>query len=230
MRTQIEQTSVHFPSAVFDVLCLLLRATDYANDLHEDPWQFAVEWTELAKIGLERTDVRWLVRRRYVQFKREISLPAALQRTFVDPDVLRLWKDCAFILTKEGITFARALNSQSAVPEPALTDDPVSTSERPRHDVGDKPTWDKVRRQLRFRGQLVKAFRLPAPNQELILDSFEEEGWPEFIDDPLPPAAGIEPRRRLQATIKALNRHQESILIRFRGNGSERVFWQLQDS
>src|SRR5947207_475841 len=33
---------------------------------------------------------------------------------------------------------------------------------------------------------LVKHFRRPAPNQYLILDVFQEENWPERIDDPLP--------------------------------------------
>ena len=81
-------------------------------------------------------------------------------------------------------------------------------------------------RELCYRGELVKAFRVPARNQELILEAFEEEGWPEFIHDPLPPEGDQDPHRRLQATIKSLNRRQAKTLIRFRGNGSERVFWQ----
>jgi hypothetical protein len=73
----------------------------------------------------------------------------------------------------------------------------------------------------------VKRFRVPAANQGLILAAFEEEGWPRFIDDPLPRHGDEEPARRLQATIKSLNRHQASPLIRFRGNGGEKVLWEV---
>ena len=73
----------------------------------------------------------------------------------------------------------------------------------------------------------MKRFRVPAANQEIILAAFQEEGWPEFIDDPLVPMPDQEPKRRLQATIKSLNRHQLVPLIRFHGNGNGRqVHWQ----
>lgn len=89
-----------------------------------------------------------------------------------------------------------------------------------------RPEWDPNRRELRFRGQIVKRFRVPAPNQELILTAFQEEGWPEFIDDPLVPSFDQDPKRRLQATIKSLNRHQIAPLIRFHGNGNgTQIYW-----
>lgn len=88
-----------------------------------------------------------------------------------------------------------------------------------------RPAWDKNLRELRFGKQVVKRFRVPAENQEIILAVFEEEGWPESIDDPLPPAANIDPKRRLQATIKSLNRHQIVPSLRFHGNGGGRVIY-----
>jgi hypothetical protein len=203
----------------------LLRATDYARDLAVDPWQFAVEWKDLGARGLERTDVRWLVSRGYVELKREVSFPAAFQRFFIVPDVPRLWHDTAFILTDSGVAFARSFAEQPFDTDTSPDHTPTAPTPAPQPSA-DKPSWDKDRRELRFRGELVKAFRVPAPNQELILEAFEEEGWPEFIDDPLPPAPDQDPHRRLQATIKSLNRRQAKTLIRFRGNGSERVFWQ----
>lgn len=87
------------------------------------------------------------------------------------------------------------------------------------------PHWDAQLRELRLGNKLVKRFRVPAANQELILNVFEEEGWPECIDDPLPPK-GDDPTRRLQATIKSLNRHQSEPLIRFHGNGEGAVWWE----
>jgi hypothetical protein len=212
--------------SVLDALTQLVRASEYARDLGADPWQFALEWKLLSSQGLERSDVRWLVSRGYVELKREISVPAAFSRQFVDPDVPRLWNDTAFVLTDSGVAFARAFTDQPVDTDSSPKHTPTAPAPVLRQEASPKPTWDRDRRELRYRGELVKAFRVPAPNQELILEAFEEEGWPEFIDDPLPPAADQDPHRRLQATIKSLNRRQAITLIRFRGNGGERVFWQ----
>lgn len=58
--------------------------------------------------------------------------------------------------------------------------------------------------------------------------AFEEEGWPPRIDDPLPPLAQLDPRRRLHDTIKALNRKQKRALLRFMGDGSgEGIRWEF---
>ncbi len=90
------------------------------------------------------------------------------------------------------------------------------------------PRWDMVRRELAVDGQVVKRFRLPAPNQEAVLAAFEEEGWPLRIFDPLPPQGDVNPKRRLHETIKSLNQHRLARLIRFRGDGTgEGVFWEL---
>jgi hypothetical protein len=82
-------------------------------------------------------------------------------------------------------------------------------------------------RELRIGGALVKAFKVPARNQELILDALEEEGWPRHLDDPLPPHEGQDSKRRLHETIDRLNRNQINRLIRFRGNGNGRgILWE----
>jgi hypothetical protein len=62
----------------------------------------------------------------------------------------------------------------------------------------------------------------------MILDAFEELGWPRHIDDPLPPHREQDPKRRLHNTIDSLNRGQVNrFLIRFRGNGTGRgVGWE----
>lgn len=93
------------------------------------------------------------------------------------------------------------------------------------------PRWDAKRRELRLARRLLKRFRVPAPNQEAILAAFQEEGWPNCIDDPLPPKGDLSPQRRLHDTIKALNRkhRQRPPLIRFLGNGTGKsVVWELR--
>jgi hypothetical protein len=61
---------------------------------------------------------------------------------------------------------------------------------------------------------VVKEYRQPAGNQEVILAALEEKGWPARIDDPLPPARGQDPKVRLRATVKALNGNQLHSLLR----------------
>jgi hypothetical protein len=82
-------------------------------------------------------------------------------------------------------------------------------------------------RCLSLEGAVVKWFRVPAPNQELILSAFEEVGWPEQIDDPLPVTADIDPRTRLHDAIRRLNGCQANRLLRFHGNGNgDGVSWE----
>jgi hypothetical protein len=90
-----------------------------------------------------------------------------------------------------------------------------------------RPRWNGQLRELRCGELLVKEFRRPAPNQELVLTAFEEEGWPTQIDDPLPGTAGVDPRQRLHDTIIRLNRNQRNHLVHFRGDGSGKgVRWE----
>ncbi len=75
---------------------------------------------------------------------------------------------------------------------------------------------------------LVKQFRVPSQNQEAVLNAFQEEGWPRFVDDPLTPLPNRQPKQRLRDTIKCLNLNQITRAIRFRGDGTgQRVAWEL---
>jgi hypothetical protein len=91
-----------------------------------------------------------------------------------------------------------------------------------------KPRYDPAKRELRLGDRLVKRFRVPAGNQVLILKAFEEEAWPDRIDDPLPPNSDIDPHERLKAAIKRLNKAQIEHLIQFSGDGTGRaILWSL---
>jgi hypothetical protein len=90
------------------------------------------------------------------------------------------------------------------------------------------PLWNPQLRELSVDDILVKRFLVPAENQELVLMAFQEEAWPPRIDDPLPPAAEIEPKRRLHSTIQCLNRNQKTHLLQFHGDGNgSGVRWEL---
>jgi hypothetical protein len=86
--------------------------------------------------------------------------------------------------------------------------------------LSTRPKWDAAQKRLTVGSQVVKLYRWPAINQETILAVFEEDGWPNRIDDPLSVVANLDPKRRLHDTIKCLNRGQEILTIRFRGDGT----------
>ncbi len=99
------------------------------------------------------------------------------------------------------------------------------------HRIPLKPSYDATRRELSLGGVIVKRFRVPARNQELILSAFAEEGWPAQIDDPLPNFRNVDARTRLHDVINRLNRSQINCLMSFHGNGlGDGVRWQLRDA
>jgi hypothetical protein len=78
-----------------------------------------------------------------------------------------------------------------------------------------QPCWDERRREIRVGSATVKKFHRPAPNQELLLQAFEESEWPATIDDPLPPHGEVKPACRLRETVKRLNRSVDGRVIMF---------------
>lgn len=98
----------------------------------------------------------------------------------------------------------------------------------PLRVTSNRPRWDRARRELWLGTQLIKRFRVPATNQELILQAFEEEGWPDRLDDPLPYVEGVNNPERLHATINRLNGRQITVLIRFKGDGTGTgILWEI---
>jgi len=97
--------------------------------------------------------------------------------------------------------------------------------------VGAIPFYDRDLRELWARGQRVKNLKQPAPDQDAILSSFEEVGWPRRIDDPLPrKPGGQDPKLRLRDAIKRLNQRQNPHLVHFRGDGrGQGIIWEFAD-
>ncbi len=108
---------------------------------------------------------------------------------------------------------------------PRLEKRHLQASSRPTRS---QPHWDTLRRELRVGTQLAKRFQQPAPCQEQVLAAFQEQNWPERMDDPLPHATGINPKDRLHDTVKNLNRFQANSFIHFFCcNNGRGVGWML---
>ena len=88
------------------------------------------------------------------------------------------------------------------------------------------PVWDEERGELRLGSEICKTLRKSAKNQIPILEAFQKGGWPFCVDDPLTGRARTDPKRRLNTTIRDLNR--DICWIRFRGDTSGKgVSWEL---
>jgi hypothetical protein len=192
-----------------------------AEDLKHDLWDFASELESLLSAQISASDVRWAVAMGLIEHRLEKESGAG-RRTVRPANDLRFCHGSCFALAPAGVQLCNRLEGGELrldVPHP-----PAEPNSR-RAPV-TAPVWDGERRTLRVGRDIVKVFRVPASNQELILQTFEELGWPRYIDDPLPPAHGLDPKRRLHDAINCLNRNQRKPLIKFRGDGSgQRVGW-----
>lgn len=202
----------------------LLEALEYADDAGASPWDFAVSIRHLKRLGLVENDLRWLVRKGYVQHRREVTVPGEDGRAFRSTGDLTFCRRTCLVLTEAG-----ALKAHSLTDDQLETADAAEEPQAPNASIEQDPTphWDAEKRELRIDGKMVKRFKWRAENQEIVLCAFQEEGWPSRIDDPLPPHAEQDSKRRLSDTIKCLNRKQTHELIHFRGDGTgEGVVWE----
>jgi hypothetical protein len=228
----------------------LARAVHYARDLDCPLWDFAVEIDRLLALGMTTSDLRWLIKLGYVSHARETTGPQDTQRCFDDPEQnLAFSKGTCFVLTDAGLGFFGCDHLQApraVVENPSLQachDGSTADAGLPgdvqvelspaglairQFPSAAVPNWDSGSRTFLVGERLIKRFRVPSPNQEAVLDAFQEEGWPASIVDPLPPVGDQQPKSRLRDTIKCLNNNQAAPLIRFRGDGTgQRVLWEL---
>jgi hypothetical protein len=210
------------PVRIRIALSLLQSARVSALELRRSAWEFAVEISQLHAAGVTNTDLRWLLCKGYVEHGAERIRAAGSQRSFLRLTGLAIPQTTCFVLTAQGSQLAEKCGCESAACPPAAgAPDPLTPGR-----TGARPCWDNKVRRLTWNGSLIKHYRLPATNQEAILNALEEEGWPLQVDDPLPWSNDIDPKARLHDAIKGLNRHQVCRLLVFRGDGTGRgVMW-----
>jgi hypothetical protein len=214
------------------VLRALMQAYLYAQDVLLSPWEFALEWKILQTMGLSLNDARWLMAKRYVEHAHELTSPTDTARTFGPIGISCIADNSCFVLTSTGFEFATALHAERHEALPLLMPTALIMNHLSNGGIANSrpavlPRWDCDLREIRYDGQLVKQFKLPSPNQEAILMTFEEEKWPTRVDDPLPRTANCDPKQRLHDTIRSLNRNQKNRLLRFKGDGTgEGVIWE----
>jgi hypothetical protein len=196
---------VNLTGAMRHGLAVLLEAHEGAAIAQRSPWDFAIEREACHAAGLTDTDLRLLSYAGWVAHASERSLGKKQHLEQVGGQRIHLGPESCFILTPTGVAVAQgdgiSLNSGTDF-------------------FTEVPVWDALSRELRFLGQTVKCFHQPAPDQELVLAAFQEQGWVTRIDDPLPPRHARNAKKRLWTTIKSLNRHQIHHLLHFGGDGT----------
>lgn len=195
---------------------LLAEARTHAERVGCDPWQFALEIVEFTRQGIGHTDLRLLIAQGLAEHRLEVTTPQCRERRFERLANYSLPHGTCFVLTDAGLPrhAQNSINGEQRQIAAQLASPPV-------------PCWDRHHRVLTLDGQVVKAFRVPAANQEAILWAFEAAGWPPCIADPLSNDTDHDPRQRLTYAIKALNRSQQSAQLRFFGDGTgRRVCWR----
>ena len=193
-------------------LTILLEAKDVADETGADNWELASQLKTFHDFGVTDATLRWLIMKGFAEHRLETTRPRQRRRCFRATDSLRFNGASCFVITPAGAALAR---------NGALT----TRADRACDHV---PHFDPTSRTLFVGPTVVKTYKVPARNQELILQAFEEEHWPCHLDDPLPPHAEHDSKHRLHAAIDRLNRCQKNPMIRFHGDGTGRgICWEL---
>src|SRR5262245_34098147 len=193
-----------------NVLAQLLEAHRGAKVLRNEVWTLAVEMAALLGTGCTVTELRLLVAAEYAEHAEEVTQPSDRGRSFRPEPRMTFGPRSCFVLTESGAELAARLEDESDL------------GSGKRNGSGWQrrvPRWSATARELRVDGRVLKRFRRPAPNLELVLAAFEEMGWPRHLDDPLPPEHGIDPHDRLHYTVKRLNQCQALHTIHFESDG-----------
>jgi hypothetical protein len=215
------------PGRQHKALELLWEAYAEALAHQLEPWEFAVSFESLRLSGLAESDLRAWLCERLVEHRQESFPEEGRGRCFHPIATLAIPENTCVVLTEAGIQHVQALG---------LAGRPAG-SFRTARTLGNgnaalvrlKPHYDSETRQLWLGDHLVKQLKQTAEHQHVVLLAFEEDGWPEWIDDPLTQKPGQDPQQHLHEVVGNLNRYQNLPGVHFRcgGNGT-RVRWEIR--
>jgi hypothetical protein len=214
-----------FVDFIIAYINLLLAYWEYIDSRHS-PSEKAITLGTFRQSRIDQDILLWMLFRGHVQHLKATCPAKAKHRSPPKPaESVILTDQSCFALNARGAAFADAFLVDALLPqfEGAFED------AWHRLAVGLLlPTFQRDDRFLAWGEHIIKQFRQPALNQELILISAEELEWPEWFDDPLPRQNGKNPKVVLHDTIKDLNRRQTESLVHFKGDGSgRRIGWQF---
>lgn len=214
-----------------DGLIELVEAYRLSQDCRSPPIEFAIEISRLHRLGVNDSHLRWLLKKDLLRHAIETSLVTNSQRWFHENCGPIFNENSCFFLTGNGFNlFFECAGDlcENPLERACPSADRLGGAES-HPEVQPVPVWNADRQELRYVGELVKRYKLPSKNQIAILNSFQEDGWPVRIDDPLPQSPGVDSRRKLNDTVKALNNNQKKNWLRFRSDGTgEGITWEVK--
>ena len=203
----------------------LVAARWQAEDSELSPSEHPVAWKSLQAEGVGEPILRWMIYQAHVEHLRLTSLRALGSLRFESVSTLCLLHDSHFALTQRGEEFADHFLAH------VIASREISCE----HDWGQLllgrlvPEYDPSTRMFSWGWHVLKHFRQPSHNQEVILCTADELDWIPWFDSPLPLRSDRNPKTCLNYSIKALNRHQSPYLIHFQGDGTgTRIGWELR--
>lgn len=200
----------------------LLEAFEYASRLKVTLWEFAVEADVVRAAGLTNSDLRWLIRQRYVAHRKEVTKQQNANRTFRPARNLTLSRKSCFVLTATGAEFARRTLSLGLLGGTDMRTGSTETSKAPQRTV---PFWDEPDRTLYWLGWPIKHFRNGAPNQVAVLSAFQAHHWLHCVPVTLLENDRGDAKDRLHDAIKHLNRAVRPYLHFGQESDGELVHW-----
>ena len=176
-------------------LRLLLQASCLRRGHRERPCGILPsKCPELRRRGMNNTDYRWLVHRCWARLAREVKAGPGETRRFqydvgaIDrpPHLPHAHPDGLLPVQSPGVGCRQEVARQ---PTGRLT-------RRPR-SPGGAPLGRRPSRIAAGVAGIIKQFKKPSPNQEIILTVLEEEKWPARIDDPLTSSKAVDAKQPL---------------------------------
>jgi len=206
--------------------CQLLVARLEAIEQEVDPRARPVSWSDFPESEAGSELLFWMLYQGHVEHFRWVADAPYHGSVAASVLTLCLSETSAFALTETGAAFAVAFLEDALVPR----EEGVFSAAWDNLVLGRLlPHYRSDRRLFLWGHHVLKHFRQPAQNQELVLCAAEELGWPLWFDDPLPRRGTGNPKVRLHDTIKDLNRRQEPYLIHFMGDGTgTRIGWSYR--
>jgi hypothetical protein len=198
-------------------LLRLFEAYGDAREFNQELWQFALQLPALRAENIPDRILRRLVAQGLVAHALETTRSDDCKRTMREVGHLEFGERSCFALTARGVAVAMALVS---VKDRTPVEEPIA-------QLPAFVSCEDGRRELRLGDAVVKVFRWPARNQELVLTAFQEQDWTRRILNPIPPRAGVDCWLRLHNTVLRLNAGQRRRVLRFHGDGSgEGISWE----
>jgi hypothetical protein len=204
--------------------CELLAARWEAEDLQRPASLAAVPYARLRARSVSDANLLWMMYHAHVEHLLPARSKARGGAALRPAATLHFGRSSSFSLTDPGAEFADEFLADVLAPG----EEGAFARAWERLLLGTlAPSYDRGDRLFSWGRHVLKCFRQPAGNQELVLSAAEEQAWPRWFDDPLPRREATNPKLLLRNTIKDLNRGQSVSLIHFIGDGTgTRVGWE----